>query len=72
MNRLGIIVFMAGLACLFPAQAQNVSVLSGNGQALVPSNLALVQPLVVQVKDANGNPVAGTTVNWQITSGGRP
>ncbi|MBZ5623570.1 MAG: hypothetical protein LAQ69_33330 [Acidobacteriia bacterium] len=55
----------AGLVFITSASAQNVSVVSGNGQVLGGNNFAL-QPLVVQVTDATGAPVAaGTLVNWQ-------
>jgi hypothetical protein len=57
---------------------------TANGTAGAPTSLAkvsgepqtgaagtaLAQPLVVRVTDANGNPVAGTTVAFAVTSGG--
>lgn len=51
------------------ASAQSVSIVSGNGQLVCPVCPAIVTqqfaPLVVQVNDANGQPVAaGTTVTW--------
>jgi uncharacterized protein (TIGR03437 family) len=50
------------------AQAQTVSVVSGNGQlvkAFFPSNA----PLVVVVRDANGNPLKGVQVSWTVSGG---
>ncbi|MGB7149000.1 MAG: hypothetical protein WBD45_07585 [Terriglobales bacterium] len=41
---------------------------SGNNQS-APVNTALPQPLVVQVNDASGNPVAGVSVVFSATSG---
>jgi adhesin/invasin len=46
-----------------------VSIVSGNRQTGDPGTL-LPQPLVVQVADAAGNPVAGAAVAWIITGGG--
>jgi adhesin/invasin len=40
---------------------------SGDGQAVTPINTAFPQPLVVKVTDAQGNGVAGATVNWTTT-----
>ncbi|HTS25362.1 MAG TPA: hypothetical protein VMH81_05790 [Bryobacteraceae bacterium] len=54
----------AGLLFVSLAPAQNVSIISGNGQVLGGTNFIL-QPLVVQVTDANGNPQSGVSVNWQ-------
>src|ERR1051325_570474 len=50
------------------AQAQTVSVVSGNGQlvkAFFPSNA----PLEVVVRDANGNPLKGVQVSWTVSGG---
>lgn len=66
MNRSRSIVLAAVFAALISvtaASAQNISVISGNGQVLSISNL-LVEPLVVKVTDASGNPLAGATINW--------
>jgi uncharacterized protein (TIGR03437 family) len=59
---------ITGLIFVTSASAQNVSVVSGNGQVLGGSNFIL-QPLVVQVTDATtGFPVgAGVAVNWQAS-----
>jgi hypothetical protein len=61
-----LVVVFTGLVFVSLASAQNVSVLSGNGQVLGGSNF-LLAPLVVQVTDATtGAPVgAGVAVNWQ-------
>ena len=53
----------AGLLWVPTASAQNISVVSGNGQVLSSSNAILV-PLVVKLTDANGNPLSGQTINW--------
>jgi hypothetical protein len=50
------------------AATQFVAV-SGNNQSATVSK-ALPMPFIVAVKDANGNPVAGTTVAFAVTSGG--
>jgi len=42
---------------------------SGDGQTATAGQ-ALAQPLVVVVRDAASNPVAGVTVAWQVTAGG--
>ena len=42
---------------------------SGNNQTAVIA-MALAQPLVVKITDANDNPVAGTMVLWQVQAGG--
>ena len=57
---------------LFPAfcSAQTVSIVSGNGQLVCvncPLSGTQFAPLVVQVNDATGNPVANTTVTWTDT-----
>ena len=60
---------------LFPAfcQAQTISIVSGNGQLVCPDcpvNPQQYVPLVVQVNNAAGNPVANTTVTWTATQSG--
>ncbi len=45
-----------------------VFIVSGNGQ-LVKELFQANAPLVVLVKDVNGNPLAGAAVTWTITSG---
>lgn len=62
----------AATASAQPA-AQNVSIISGNGQLICP-NCALrgvpsfFLPMVVKVTDGNGNPISGKTVNWSLVS----
>ena len=46
-----------------------VAVISGDGQQGVPG-VALAQPLVVEVRDQYGDPVAGATVVFTVTAGG--
>ncbi len=47
--------------------------ISGNGQMICPAcaqkRFTLFYPMVVKVTDANGNPIANKTVNWQLVSG---
>src|SRR5215813_1492504 len=69
--------WLALFLCASAAFAQsptNISVVSGNGQLICqacPFNIqAGFLPLVVKVTDANGNPVVGTTVSWNVTAGG--
>ena len=49
--------------------AASISVASGGGQSGA-INSALAQPVVIQVVDAGSNPVAGTTVNFAVVTGG--
>ncbi|MGC9945044.1 MAG: hypothetical protein ABSF64_01495 [Bryobacteraceae bacterium] len=60
---------------LFPffGQAQTISIVSGNGQLVCPECTgadANYTPLVAQVNDAAGSPVANTTVTWTTTQQG--
>jgi uncharacterized protein (TIGR03437 family) len=60
---------------LFPAfcQAQTISIVSGNGQLVCPDCTGALQkyaPLVVQVNDATGKPVANSAVTWTATQQG--
>ena len=48
--------------------ANSLSLISGNGQTGV-IGAAGAQPLVVEVRDAAGNPVAGRTINWTYGAG---
>src|SRR5439155_25038126 len=50
------------------ASAQTISVLSGDGQ-IAAQNFAAQVPMVVVVKNVQGQPQAGVTVTWTITSG---
>jgi adhesin/invasin len=62
---------------LIPARAQtaavaHLAVAGGNGQVACQcstSTLPAFQPISVKAMDANGNPVAGATVTWTVTSG---
>ncbi|MEO8130332.1 MAG: putative Ig domain-containing protein, partial [Bryobacteraceae bacterium] len=47
--------------------AQSMAIESGNGQVVKEQFLSV--PLVVQVKDAAGNPSAGVKVTWGVTLG---
>jgi hypothetical protein len=49
-----------------PSQLEKVT---GDGQAGAPGQLVAIPPSVV-VKDANGNPVAGVAVTFELVSGG--
>jgi hypothetical protein len=49
--------------------ANGITLVSGDNQSAAV-NAALAQPLVVQVADAFGNPIAGVTVTWTIDGGG--
>ncbi len=49
--------------------ANGITALSGDDQT-APAGTALSQPLVVQVSDAFGNPIAGVPINWAAEGGG--
>lgn len=51
-----------------PGDAANLSIVSGDTQTGL-ATLALTSPLVVLVTDAAGNPIAGDTVVFVVTSG---
>jgi hypothetical protein len=58
------------IACLYkPIQPASIAVVSGNGQ-IGAANTVLANPLMVLVKDENGQPMQGVTVKWAVTSGG--
>lgn len=40
---------------------------SGDGQVVLEYNLS--KPMMVQVRDSNGKPISGATVNWSIVGG---
>jgi len=67
--------FVAALL-LFPvfSSAQSVSIVSGNGQLVCPVCPGLTTqvfaPLIVQVNDSTGKPLANTTVTWTVTRQG--
>ena len=48
---------------------EEIRIVSGNGQD-GQAGTRLANDLVVQVIDAEGNPVAGVTVTWRVASGG--
>ncbi len=48
--------------------ATTLSIMSGDAQQTTP-NTATASPLVVEVKDQNGNLLANETVTWAISSG---
>src|SRR5437867_3263163 len=50
------------------ASAQTISILSGDGQ-VAAQNFAAQAPMVVVVKNLQGQPQAGVAVTWTITSG---
>ena len=52
-----------------PPVADGIAAVSGSGQFAVVSTTA-ANPLVAIVTDNNGNPFAGATVTWTVTSGG--
>ena len=49
--------------------ANGIRAVSGDSQS-APVNAALAQPLIVEVADAFGNPIAGVTVAWTIEGDG--
>jgi len=61
--------FAAGYGLtITPATPGAVKILSGNDQ-IGTTGAALAQPFVVQVTDANQNPVQRTPVSWQVLTG---
>ncbi len=46
--------------------ADSMSMISGNGQT-GPKNAPGAQPMVVEIRDAAGLPVAGRTVQWSVS-----
>ena len=52
-----------------PEDANELEVLSGDNQS-GPAGSTLPQPLMVQVTDAFGNPIAGVPINWSAEGGG--
>jgi hypothetical protein len=51
------------------AQANGLAIVSGDNQS-GPVGQPLAEPLVVQVTDAFGNPIAGVSIQWQADGGG--
>lgn len=62
--------FTRDIPCTFKAtEPASVSIVSGNSQSAV-GNATLANPLIVVVKDINGNTMQGVSVTWTITAGG--
>ena len=78
-TRIFVFAVLCGVLCAAALEAQTpaaVTVISGNGQltcqlCIVPGGTLFqyFDPLVVEVTDANGNPVAYTQVTWAVTAG---
>jgi uncharacterized protein (TIGR03437 family) len=60
---------LAGLFCAHTASAQNITIVSGNGQLICQTCFGYAS-MWVQVTDSNGVPLPNVTVNWAITAGG--
>src|SRR5579863_8986226 len=54
---------------VLPAAAQNLSIVSGNGQ-ITAQFFQTQNPLVVEATDSSGKPLAGVAVNWSLTGPG--
>ena len=52
-----------------PTTAANIGMVSGDGQS-APAGATLPNPLVVEVTDAQGNPVQGASVSWNADGAG--
>src|SRR5690242_15023537 len=63
-----ILIIGACLVGAVTAQAQTVTIVSGNGM-VIPS-VHVSPAMSVLVRDAAGNPVKNATVNWTISGGG--
>jgi uncharacterized protein (TIGR03437 family) len=68
-----VVAFTAALFIISgSAQAQSISIVSGNGQlacqACPTKPITIFNPIVVQVKDASGKPLPGATVSWKFAS----
>lgn len=69
---------LLGLVCVLSfaagsGSAQTVSIVSGTGQVICSGgqcSLPFFDPLVVVVKDANGNPLPNQTVTWSVSGPG--
>jgi uncharacterized protein (TIGR03437 family) len=48
---------------------QTIFIASGNGQLVNSASYQTTEPLVVQVNDANGNPLPGVNIAWAVTAG---
>jgi uncharacterized protein (TIGR03437 family) len=56
-----------GILLAGAALCQSLSIVSGDGQALLAAN-TIPLPLVVLVRDASGNPLPNVTVTWAIVT----
>src|SRR5712692_3051685 len=63
-----ILIIGACLVSAETAQAQSITIVSGNGM-VIPS-VHVSPAMSVLVRDAAGNPVKNATVNWSISGGG--
>ncbi len=54
---------------VLPGVATSISIVSGNNQSANPG-AALTIPLVAQINDPNGNPLAGQGVTWTVSPAG--
>ena len=59
------ISLLFSICCLGYLSAQTLTIFSGNGQ-VVQEQFRTNVPLVVQAKDAAGNPAAGVAIAWKI------
>src|SRR5271166_541476 len=64
-RRLAVLIALAVL----PAAAQNLSIVSGNGQ-ITAQYFQTQNPLVVEATDSFGRPLAGAAVNWSLSGPG--
>ena len=62
------IALLFAIGCMGYLQAQSLTLVSGNGQVVQSQNLSNL-PLVVEAKNASGQPAAGVAVSWKITAG---
>jgi uncharacterized protein (TIGR03437 family) len=63
-------VWTLSVLCLLAAgsaQAQTVSIVSGNGQLVLAVHVS--EPMIVKVTDAAGNPLKNVTVTWAVAAG---
>lgn len=68
MNKFRVMVVaavLAGFFCAHPAAAQNITIVSGDGQLVKP--FQTFSPMRVLVTDSNGVPQANVSVTWNIT-----
>ena len=62
-------ILVVSLMAVAIAPAQTISIVSGDGQ-IAPQNFAAQNPMVVVVKNFQGQPQSGVTVTWTQISGG--